>query len=175
MITPATTPVPHPATLAQSERAMTRMDRRLVRAEWFHRCLLSATAACAIAVSASTLAGLAGLANGVMSYPHKNTDHPWPTASLPSWTIAKTGLAGCLAGFGLLIGAAGASNAQVRRIGRLTEERFDMYVKHETLRKSFNAQTTPPPQPQLVPADLRLQKPVTLTIRDLTFTRKPRA
>lgn len=161
-----------PAALEHAESALIRHDRKIVRAQIFHRGLILSTIAGAIIFSASTLAAMFGVGNGVMTYAHEGPrahGHSWPTANLPSWTIAKAGLGGTLGGMMVMFGFAAGTNAQARRIGAAGEKRYQLYLAHEELRSAFNAQAERPKTPQYVPSDIRIQQPMTLSVKKIVF------
>lgn len=161
-----------PAALKRAESALIRHDRKIVRAQIFHRGLILSTIAGAIVFVAGTMAAMFGVGNGVMTYTHEGPrahGHTWPTAHLPSWTIAKAGLGGTLGGMALMFGFAAGANAQARRIGVAGEKRYQLYLAHEELRAAFNAQAERPKTPQYVPSDMRIQQPITLSAKKIIF------
>ena len=164
-----------PAALKNAERALIRHDRKVVRGQIFHRGLILSTIAGAIAFTLGMVAAMFGTGNGMMTYMHEGPrahGHAWPTAHLPSWTIAKTGLGGVLGGMTLMFGFAAGANAQARRIGRLGEKRYHLYLAHEDLRAKFNVQAQRPQAPQYVPANIAIQQPVTLSVKKIVFKAK---
>ncbi len=111
----------------------------------------------------------------LLTHIHKDDahGHSWPTATLPSWTIAKGGLAGALGGMALMFGFAAGANAQARRIGRAGEKRYQLYLAHEDLRAQFNAQAERPKMAQYVPSNIRIQQPMTLSVKKIVFKAAP--
>lgn len=161
-----------PTALKRAESALIRHDRKIVRAQILHRGLILSTIAGAIIFSASALAAMFGVGNGVMTYTHEGPrahGHAWPTAHLPSWTIAKAGLGGTLGGMMVMFGFAAGANAQARRIGAAGEKRYQLYLAHEELRAAFNAQAERPKTAQYVPSDMRIQQPMILSVKKVIF------
>lgn len=161
--------------LKNAERALIRHDLKIVRAQLFHRGLILSTIAGAVAFSLGMIAMMFGTGNGVMTHIHKDDahGHSWPTATLPSWTIAKGGLGGALGGMALMFGFASGANAQARRIGRAGEKRYQLYLAHEDLRAQFNAQAERPKMTQYVPSNIRIQQPMTLSVKKIVFKAAP--
>lgn len=161
--------------LELAARDLIKQDRTIVRAQLFHRGLILSTIAGAVAFSLGMIALMFGAGNGVMTHIHKDDTHghSWPTAALPSWTIAKGGLAGTLGGMALMFGFAAGANAQARRIGRAGEKRYQLYLAHEDLRAQFNAQAERPKITQYVPSNIRIQQPMTLSVKKIAFKAAP--
>ena len=170
----STTSAPSPdlaGALKRAEHALIKQDRAIVRAQMFHRGLILSTIAGAAAFCIGMMAMLFGAQNAVMTYMHKDDahGHSWPTANLPSWTIAQTGLGATLGGMALMLGFAAGANAQARRIGAQGEKRYRLYLAHEDLRAQFNAQADRPKVTQYVPSDIRIQQPMTLSVKKVIF------
>ena len=157
--------------LKRAEHALIKQDRAIVRAQIFHRGLILSTIAGAAAFCIGMMAMLFGTQNAVMTYMHKDDahGHSWPTASLPSWTIAKTGLGATLGGMVLMFGFAAGANAQARRIGAQGEKRYQLYLAHEDLRAQFNAQAERPKVAQYVPSNIHIQQPMKLSVKKVIF------
>lgn len=157
--------------LRLSQRRLLRHDRRLIRASVLHRGFFYSVIAGTALFAAGAFAAMMGAGNGMMTALHRMTpeQQAWPGAHLPSWTIARTGLGGMLAGFSLMVGFGAAVNAQARRITTLGEARYRMFVAHERLRADFNAQAAHPQAAQYVPPDIRLPQPMTLSMRKISF------
>ena len=157
--------------LKNAERTLIKQDRTIVRAQIFHRGLILSTIAGAVAFSIGMISLMFGVGNGTMTHIHKDNahGHSWPTASLPSWTIAKTGLGAALGGMTLMFGFAAGANTQARRIGAQGEKRYQLYLAHEDLRAQFNALADRPKMPQYVPSDIRIQQPMTLSVKKVIF------